>query len=204
MMTDAAVAVGTAQLQNAYASTKAQLATTKSRIDWNDFNYPPMFRFFHFSLSELREPHLPIVKRLWLINMLQTLHFFFNLFNCIVQSAMGLGIVRSISSPLWFIFLSAVSTYGFYSGYRGICENSTLLMRYKICCGVMLLLHLIMLIPDALCFNGIIRLSNLFSGNYAFPGVLCIIESLYILGLEGFTVMIFLQVLKWSHPPVNY
>ena len=39
----------------------------RSKIDWNDYNWPKVLSLYHFSLDELKEPHLPLVKRMYLL-----------------------------------------------------------------------------------------------------------------------------------------
>ena len=204
MIGEAATAIATAQVQGAFQSARAQIATKNSKIDWEDYTYPPLLKLFHYKLDELREPHRPVVKQLFIIHLLQVLHFLFNFFNVIVQVAYGLGVIRIISSPIFFLVIAVISTYQFYAGYQGICRDETLILRYKIASVIMFVIHLIMIIPDVVCFNGFVRLANLFEAGFPFPGVLCIIEIIFILALEGYTVYIVLVIWRWSHPPVNY
>ena len=196
--------VGKAGLDNVVSAGRAQLATRNSKIEWTDFNYPPGLRVIHFSLKELKEPHLPVVKRLFVLHLIQCLHFCYNLINLIIQVAMGTTFVRLIASPLFFVPLCAVSTATMYYGYRGVCEDSSLLWRYKAGFAVILVLHLIMVIPDAVCFNGFVRVSNLFKAKLAFPAVLCLIESIAILVVDALSLSVFFTIHRWGHPPVNY
>ena len=203
-MNDLAMNVGANMVNNAFERTKAQMAGPKSKIDWNDFNWPPFLRVVHFSLAELKDPHLPLVKMLYLIFLLNSGHFALNFFVTIVQVIVGYSGIRILCSILVFILLTALSFFAFYNGYRGVCENKDLLFRFKIATGILFGIHFIMLIANTLNFNGIVRAVRTFKDGHGFAGFLCILEILYIVAMDGFSAFQIYRVLKWNHQPVNY
>ena|SRR3990167_1411644 len=193
-----------AQIGTAFEKTKADMTPTKSKIDWNDFNWPPLIKIAHFSLQELREPHFAIVKKLYWLYLAEAIRNVLNLINQIIQTASGYSAMRILA---WFVvtlIMTGITMYGFHSGYRGICDDKSLLFRYRICAWITTALYLVFCIPNTLNFDGFIRMAAMFSDGYAFAGVMCLLETLYMLLLIGGNVFMILQVNKWDKGPVDY
>lgn len=204
MMSNIAFQAGMNQLNSEFQKTKGELSQKKSKIDWNDFNWPPLIKVYHFSLDELKEPHLLMVKRMYWGWLLQVAHFPLNFLNAIIQVAVGYSFTRIISSILFFGMLLALATYLFHNGYRGVCENNDLLFRYKIGVLVIIAIYFVMMLVSLINFNGIFRCARLFSDSHGFAGFMCIVEIIIVL-LEGlYQGLLFVLIRKWKEPTVDY
>ena len=80
---------------NPYAS---RLASGKSKINWEDFNWPPCANYYHFDIDECDDETKPIIKKIhtsWLILPILAI---LNLVNSIIQTAAGYNGLRILSS----------------------------------------------------------------------------------------------------------
>lgn len=57
---------------------------SKSKINWNDFNYPPLIKVIHYNPSELMSPHLGVARLLWLSFVMVFVVSWINLLNNII------------------------------------------------------------------------------------------------------------------------
>ena len=203
-MNSLAMNIGQRQLESAFDKTKAQLTAPKTSIDWNDFNWPPFLNIIHFKLSELKDPHLLPCRRLYGLFWLMVAHSVLNLVSIIIQVATGYSALRILASILINFILLVVAAFALYNGYRGICQDSSLLLRYKIATIFIILLHFPMWIANTLNFNGIVRADRSFSDGNSFAGVVCVIEIIYILLMDALMMWQLVLMFKWSGPLVNY
>ena len=196
--------MGQRAIENAFESTKAQITAPRSSIDWNDFNWPPFLNLAHFKLSELKDPHLLPCRRQYALFFLVCFHFLYNLFNVIVQVAHGYSGLRILACFLIMSVLVAIAGFANYTMYRGICQDNSLLLRYKIATGLLLAIHLPMWIADTINFNGIMRAVEEMEHEHAFLGVLCIIEVIFVIALDALLVLQLIAIFKWKGALVNY
>ena len=192
------------QVSKEFEKTKAQMTTPKSKINWDDFNWPPFIRIAHFSLQELREPHFGIVKKYYWLLLLQVVHVIFNLINQIIQTAVGYSGLRILAWFLIMLIITSAAGYSFHNAYRAICDNKDYFFKHRIAAGLVLAIYLPMIIANTLNFDGAVRANRMFSDEHAFAGVMIIIEIIYIILLAAFQVYLIVLSSKWDKPPVDY
>jgi hypothetical protein len=69
---------------------KAKETMTPSKgpkINWEDFNYPPLIKLIHFDLSEIEESKVTIVRFLWFSHLLIFAYSILNIINNIAVVA---------------------------------------------------------------------------------------------------------------------
>ena len=203
-MNTLAMSIGQKQMENAFEKTKAQITAPKTCIDWNDFNWPPFINIVHFKLSELKDPHLLPSRRQYILFLLLCFHAVLNFVTVIVEVASGYSGLRILASVLINMVLVFVAGFALYNCYRGICQDNSLLIRYKIAIFFILAMHIPMWIADSINFNGIVRASQSFTDGKSFAGAMCIIEIIYILALDALLVTQLVLIFKWKGPIVNY
>lgn len=78
-------AIGKTVLSNQVNGAGAKYAvTSKSGINWKDFNYPPLFHVIHFDRKELLDPHRGVATKLWICHLLIFIISIINIINNIV------------------------------------------------------------------------------------------------------------------------
>jgi hypothetical protein len=128
------------QLKKAVQGNEA----TFDKIDWNNFNYPPFVKIFHYDIGHIKEDEKPLVSRLnfWFIG--QILFFIINFINAIIQTAVGYTGLRILSSIFWYALIIGLTGYGFYNVFRAFCGDKTTsaMMKFKVAWGLVALLLL--------------------------------------------------------------
>jgi hypothetical protein len=156
------------------------MASQPKEIDWNDFNYPPCIRLFHFRVSEVPQEHRATVMVLLACHLLLLVISLLDLVSNIVQAAMNLGKIRVLYSFLFILIFNPLQTFIFHRGYEGLCREYSKLKLYKIMQPIVIILWVVFSIVAFLGFNGYIRAANLFGVKAPAPAVLCIIESILL------------------------
>eukprot|EP00744_Colponema_vietnamica_P014107 GILI01019765.1.p1 GENE.GILI01019765.1~~GILI01019765.1.p1 ORF type:complete len:225 (+),score=25.87 GILI01019765.1:79-753(+) len=109
----------------------------QGKIDWNNFNYPPMLRLIHYDLKELNPPVKGIVRIVHLAYVFFSTALFCNFISAIVYTGFGLSGLNILYAFFNWILGSMFSFYTFYTGYKGIAEaprvSPSLTRNYKIC-----------------------------------------------------------------------
>ncbi|MEE4247237.1 MAG: hypothetical protein V2I33_17630, partial [Kangiellaceae bacterium] len=98
------------------AKEKVSQATSKSEINWNDYNFPPLLKLFHFNLSELSDPQRFVASKIyieWIVFLSVLLFNFVNTIVLVADGAHGLNILYSILNS---VLGSVLVTYLLYCG----------------------------------------------------------------------------------------
>jgi len=61
------------------ASDALNTSGNKYKIDWTDFNFPPLIKIYHFNMEEIQEPEREVVSKLYICLLLTCLCLLFNL-----------------------------------------------------------------------------------------------------------------------------
>lgn len=74
----------------------------QSKIDWDDYNYPPLLKVIHYDIEEVEPEHRLIVRALWLSHILIAIYSLLNIINNSIQTGYGNDGIRILYS---FMFL---------------------------------------------------------------------------------------------------
>ncbi|CAD8194755.1 unnamed protein product [Paramecium octaurelia] len=129
----------------------------QSEINWNDFNWPPLIKIFHFNLSELQDPQKSFVRLLYISYLFILGTTCLNLMDNCIQAGLGYPKIRILYALLNILIFNALQMYIFYLGYRGMCAHQSLLKWYRILHLLAGLLWLTLSIIDTLGWNGFVR-----------------------------------------------
>lgn len=91
--------------------SKAKEAVTPNKgpkINWEDFNYPPLIKLIHFDLSEIEETKVTVVRFLWLSHLLIFAYSIINILNNIVCVAQGEKGVRILYAFMFFFTFNPI------------------------------------------------------------------------------------------------
>ena len=179
-MSNFALSMAKQTITNQVGSVKSSLVKTSgahSNINWDELNYPPLLKLFHYTSAELSEPHKGIVRKINIGFLLIVFLSLLNIINSIIQASMGYDGIRIFYSFLNLFIFVTVTCYCFYRGYMGLIKDEYMLKFYKILQGLLIILFFVFSIIDAGCFNGWVRVSSLFKDGNPVPGVIAIIES---------------------------
>ena len=177
--------------------------SSKPEINWNDLNFPPKMNLFHLTLSELNGDYGKRTKMLLLCWALVLFIFPLNFLNAIIQVAIGLSWTYIPSSILWYFVLIIANGFAFYYGYRSICENEELKLRYYIITGVILVFYIVQLLANILCFNSLVRVIRLFQAGKGGAGFFSLLEFLIWLGVFIFVIYNLVMMIRWDPDNVD-
>jgi len=167
---------------------------TKGEADWTDYNWPPLIRILHYSLSDVEEGARSIVRKMNISFWLTFFALIIGILSCIVQvaddAAPGINILYGF---LNLVLLGAASSFTFYQGYYALATNDDdRKTKYCIYQTLLIVVYLTISIASFGAFNGWTRLGTLSDeGASSFASVLVMIEAgLYTLNylLAAFTV----------------
>jgi len=103
--------VAKAALNNSVQSIKSSMTPQSGpKINWDDFNYPPLLRVIHYDITEVDNEKRLAVRALWLQHVLIFVEGFINIINSIAITAAGSSGVRILYSFMFmfsFVPLSA-------------------------------------------------------------------------------------------------
>eukprot|EP00914_Ancora_sagittata_P033280 GHVO01067133.1.p1 GENE.GHVO01067133.1~~GHVO01067133.1.p1 ORF type:complete len:224 (+),score=21.54 GHVO01067133.1:35-706(+) len=134
----------------------------ETRIDWVDFNYPPLIRLIHYDISELTTPVASIVRLIHYSYIGTVVMCFLNIIDCIVLACMGFGGLKPVYSILMTLILIPAGLLTFYTGYKGIAiSSSARINKYLIYQIILAAAFLIFSILPAANFNGFVGLAKL-------------------------------------------
>lgn len=97
--------VAKAALNNSINSVKSSITSSTStgpKINWDDFNYPPLLKVIHYDITEVKEEDRLTVRAMWLSHVLIMVETLLNLINNI---AIGVALdtkVRILYSIMFF------------------------------------------------------------------------------------------------------
>eukprot|EP00826_Nyctotherus_ovalis_P022550 TRINITY_DN1745_c0_g2_i17.p2 TRINITY_DN1745_c0_g2~~TRINITY_DN1745_c0_g2_i17.p2 ORF type:complete len:215 (+),score=46.32 TRINITY_DN1745_c0_g2_i17:124-768(+) len=138
--------------------------SSNSKINWNDYNFPPCIHIVHFSLAELQGPVKRFVLCIYLSFLIIIGVLIINLLSTIIQVSKYTKGINMFFTFLNIVIFIPVSAFTAYSGYCGACRRppeSGTILRYKICQGVVCILWLVFSIIRGGCFNGWTRITLL-------------------------------------------
>jgi hypothetical protein len=99
----------------------AKQAITPSKgpkINWDDFNYPPLIKLIHFDMSEIEDNKIMIVRFLWLSHLLIFAYSILNIINNIAVVAQGGKGVRILYSFMFFFSFNPIQGYWFLLTFK--------------------------------------------------------------------------------------
>ena len=138
-MSSLATTVVTNQLKKAVKGNESSL----DKINWNDFNYPPIIKIFHYDINHVKEEERPLMRKLNFVFMGQVLFFILNFINAIIQTAAGYSWLRIIASIFWYALVIGLTGYGFYNVFRAFCgDRSNAILKFKLFWGILVILFM--------------------------------------------------------------
>merc|ERR1712224_1058073 len=104
----------------------------QNKIEWNDYNWPPLIKMFHFKIEECESEYKSLVVRVhWSWRIMIGL-IIFNFINAIIQVASGFNGLRILSSICVGIIYLIITTYSVYGLFRGfVADDSRSLLYFK-------------------------------------------------------------------------
>lgn len=134
----------------------------------------------HYSIDELEPPYKGMVRLMWFTHILIFSTTLLNIIGNIAQAAMyddKKVKIRVLYAFVFLIIFNPLQTLSFYFGYRGLCDDNSLLKKFKILTILLTILYIIFSIANFASFDGWVRVGELFGDGSAFPGVVALIES---------------------------
>ncbi|CAD8195552.1 unnamed protein product [Paramecium octaurelia] len=177
-------------LNDSIRSIKSNQNDSKQKIDWNDFNYPPLIKVIHYNIEEVQPEYRLVVRSLWLSSILIVAYTLLNIIDNSIQAGYGNDGIRILYSFMFMFSFNPIQFFIFYRGYKGVVSDPYLLVLYKWVQIILILCWITFSIVDILGFNGFVVLSLLFEF-LPFCGVLALFEDLIfllIVFLSGFAL----------------
>jgi len=114
-------------------NAKMNLKEAQNKIEWHNYNWPPLVKMFHFKSDECEPDYKPIVKRVhWSWRIILGL-IIFNFINAIIQTASGFTGWRILSSICVGLIYGIIMTYAVYALFRHfVADDSKSLIYFKI------------------------------------------------------------------------
>ncbi|CAD8099369.1 unnamed protein product [Paramecium primaurelia] len=182
--------VANSVLNDSIRQFKSNQNDSKQKIDWDDFNYPPLIKVIHYNIEEVQPEYRLVVRSLWLSSILIFAYTLLNIIDNSVQAGYGLDGIRILYSFMFLFSFNPIQFFIFYRGYKGVVSDPYLLVLYKWVQIILILCWITFSIIDILGFNGFVALSFLFEF-LPFCGVLALFEDiifLLIVFLSGFAL----------------
>jgi hypothetical protein len=105
-------------LKNKFSNSENQ---RNNDLEWNNFNYPPLIRLFHYSTDRLQNPIQRVVRVLHYSFLVYLVLCVINFLNNIVLAACGVNSgIYILYSILNVFVLVPFSLFVFYSGFYGM------------------------------------------------------------------------------------
>ncbi|CAD8089308.1 unnamed protein product [Paramecium primaurelia] len=182
--------VANSVLNDTMRQFKSNQNDSKQKIDWDDFNYPPLIKVIHYNIEEVQPEYRLVVRSLWLSSILIFVYTLLNIINNSIQAGNGLDGIRILYSFMFLFSFNPIQFFIFYRGYKGVVSDPYLLVLYKWVQIILILCWITFSIVAILGFNGFIILPYLFDF-LPFCGVLALFEDiifLLIVFLSGFAL----------------
>ncbi|CAD8189254.1 unnamed protein product [Paramecium pentaurelia] len=182
--------VANSVLNDSIRQFKSNQNDSKQKIDWDDFNYPPLIKVIHYNIEEVQPEYRLVVRSLWLSSILIVAYTLLNIIDNSVQAGYGLDGICILYSFMFLFSFIPIQFFIFYRGYKGVVSDPYLLILYKWVQIILILCWITFSIIDILGFNGFVALSYLFEF-LPFCGVLALFEDiifLLIVFLSGFAL----------------
>jgi len=159
-------------------TTANHSASDAESIDWNNLNYPPWLRLFHYDLSELPSTVTPIVRCMHIASIVTLTVLVLNFLDVIIVVAAYKSSGFNIAfSCLDFFIFCPLSTFTFYAGYRSMAMTGSFkTTQYMIAQCVMIVFSLYFALSPSGPFNGFLRFA--FGDNYGYWIFAVLCESL--------------------------
>lgn len=94
-----------------------------SPIEWNDYNYPPVLRLYHYQTSGIKSKTLSVIKKMRVAADLIFIIAVINLFNNIIQMTSDCKLIQG--SQIWYSIFGKLN-YSTHSNQLFICRNGTM------------------------------------------------------------------------------
>jgi len=179
--------------------------TSRSEIDWVDFNYPPFLRLIHFNLEEL-----PVA----LTGLVRCFHISFQMtvLGCFVNFVFTAILLASIRAPARWLLQSAIHALllpcaalaTFYAGYRGLADQDPQLTgRAKVAQPTLAFVYFLLGFMHWGCANGLLQLAFMkeYSDGSVFWVLVIIIESIIWLSNAALGASNFIRLRRFTASP---
>eukprot|EP00826_Nyctotherus_ovalis_P063901 TRINITY_DN9369_c0_g1_i9.p1 TRINITY_DN9369_c0_g1~~TRINITY_DN9369_c0_g1_i9.p1 ORF type:complete len:223 (-),score=43.95 TRINITY_DN9369_c0_g1_i9:223-891(-) len=180
-----------------------------SKINWANYNFPPCVRIVHFSLSELHGAlkrfvlciylSFLLIVAVLLTNSNSSPHLVLSTIILVSKYTSGINIfftfLSTYSTDLVFVIFVPSSGFTAYTGYSAACRRPTdtsVILRYRLCQGVLCILWLVFSFIKSGSFNGWARIKSLVKEKEAaadFCIFLTVVES------AGYTLALILGII---------
>lgn len=176
-------------------------------INWNEYNYPPLLRLFHFRISELEGKTKALGRELHALFLTTLAGLGFNILTTIVLICGPLNPIEILYSILQAIIVLPCTGYGMYSGFKGIAKPSEWeRKKAAICFGVMILPYLFFAIFYTGSTHGWAsymdmnneKFENMSVGFRGFWHFVIVVESLTWTGCIGLASWLIFSLLKFN------
>ena len=114
-------------------------------LEWNNYNYPPLIRLFHYSTDRLQNPIQRVVRVLHYSFLAYLVLCVINFLNNIVIAACGVSPgIYILYSILNVLLLVPFSLFVFYSGFYGLWKKPRTchMLAYRISQGIQCALYI--------------------------------------------------------------
>jgi len=163
----------------------------KSKIDWEDYNFPPFIKIYHFSMDEIEEPEREIVSKLYLGLLGTGVCFLMNFLVVII----GLILIGFLGKAVVFVVFNffvwvPLAVFNFYTGVRTVIDSREKLLHFTISQSILIMVYLAAAFTNFGSFHGLFYIGYFFQAKALF-GILCLLEAiLWILltGISGFAL----------------
>jgi len=129
-----------------------------SKVNWEDYNYPPLLKIIHFRLNDVEESGARKAVFWAHVNLIAVcVALVLNVVGTAVLAGMG---VRRKGVPVLYsifnlILVSALGLYSFYHCYKGTAtQNRRLCKRFYLSHSLMMVFMLLAAVLDVSSFNG--------------------------------------------------
>jgi len=132
---------------------------TKSGIDWQDYNWPPMLRIVHFSLDELPDGSRKVVLKIYISFIIAFITCIINIISNIAQVAdADASALNILYTFLNFVLIVCASAFVFYQGYKSIAQcpprDDDEFNKYLLGQAALFVAYVVFSIISAGAFNG--------------------------------------------------
>ena len=105
---------------------EASQAQADEDARWKQYNYPPLIKLFHYSLTDLQQPMLSLARRMHAAAIVVLIIQPVQLLNCILQVTSGCSAIRKyyiVYALANMLIWPALAFFVFYNGYTAICQG---------------------------------------------------------------------------------
>eukprot|EP00241_Pyramimonas_parkeae_P007985 CAMPEP_0114256994 /NCGR_PEP_ID=MMETSP0058-20121206/18476_1 /TAXON_ID=36894 /ORGANISM="Pyramimonas parkeae, CCMP726" /LENGTH=179 /DNA_ID=CAMNT_0001371651 /DNA_START=388 /DNA_END=924 /DNA_ORIENTATION=- len=134
-----------------------------TRVNWEDYNYPPYIRVVHYDDNDIEVPgQRAAVKWAHVCYILTTTSLLLNVAaNIVLLCAGATDFVNCVYAFFNLVIVAVVGMYGFYHGYKGLATgNSRMTSRYLLVQIAVMIFMLLSSLLGVSNFNGWLNLKR--------------------------------------------